>query len=160
MLNKLKLFYYNLRYCRHPLIVNGHCKIDFFPGTTDKIFQVVEGFVVFKKTACEGTNEPVLTELLLDNSRFIAFTTEHDGKFRVNCAEVCSQFLIEWEAFGGVYFYHANKQVDETKPWLWRQTSTTYKTGEIVYPDWFDTSDDVRSNGIHFFLTEKEAVNY
>ena len=164
MLNKLKLFYYNLRYCRHPLIVNGHCKIDFYPGSSNKVFQVVKGFIAFKKTTCKGTNEPVLTELSINEATFIAFTTEHDGKFRANRVEVCNQFMIDWEEFGGVFFYHTDKRTDkrtdETTPWLWGQTPIVYKTGQMVYPDRFDISNEVCGNGIHFFLTEKEAVNY
>lgn len=36
-----------------------------------------------------------------------------------------------------------------------------YKTGEVVFPDWFDPVPQIEcSGGIHFFLTEKEAIAY
>jgi len=40
-------------------------------------------------------------------------------------------------------------------------TPCTYKVGEMVYPDSFDECRwHECSNGIHFFMTEEEAINY
>ena len=40
-------------------------------------------------------------------------------------------------------------------------SSFKYKKGEIVRPDKFDENPLIEcSNGIHFFLTKKEAENY
>ena len=39
--------------------------------------------------------------------------------------------------------------------------SITYKVGEIVYPDSFDESKfNTCSNGIHFFMSKEDAINY
>ena len=36
-----------------------------------------------------------------------------------------------------------------------------YKVGEMVYPDRFDDNRwDECSNGIHFFITKQEAIDY
>ena len=38
---------------------------------------------------------------------------------------------------------------------------TVYEVGNFVYPDWFDENKwHECSNGIHFFITREEAVNY
>ena len=38
---------------------------------------------------------------------------------------------------------------------------TVYKVGEVVRPDWFDTRRwEECANGIHFFITRKEAEEY
>ena len=39
--------------------------------------------------------------------------------------------------------------------------ATTYKVGEVVYPDSFDENRwNECSNGIHFFINKEEAINY
>ena len=38
---------------------------------------------------------------------------------------------------------------------------TTYKVGEVVYPDFFDENRWCEcSNGIHFFVDKKDAIDY
>lgn len=38
---------------------------------------------------------------------------------------------------------------------------TTYKVGEMVYPDGFDDDRwNECSHGIHFFINKQEAINY
>ena len=39
--------------------------------------------------------------------------------------------------------------------------TTEYKVGEMVYPDsWDEDRWNECSHGIHFFITEQEAINY
>lgn len=39
--------------------------------------------------------------------------------------------------------------------------ATTYKVGEVVYPDSFDENRWCEcSNGIHFFVDKKDAIDY
>ena len=42
-----------------------------------------------------------------------------------------------------------------------KYTKTTYKVGEMVYPDSFDEDRwNECSHGIHFFINKQEAINY
>lgn len=43
----------------------------------------------------------------------------------------------------------------------YKHVQTEYKVGSMVYPDkWDDNRWKMCSNGIHFFITREEAVNY
>lgn len=52
---------------------------------------------------------------------------------------------------------HAGSVTNKTYPYA----VTTYKVGEMVYPDSFDDNRfNECSHGIHFFINRQEAINY
>ena len=74
----------------------------------------------------------------------------NDGKCRCEKARVMAIYSIDKKlSYGCAYAFIYNRH------------GLVYKVGEEVCPDKFDDcAKRVCSNGIHFFLTEEEAINY
>lgn len=153
----------------HPLVRAGNCEVtvcgrpDFEP--IYPVLKVVKEFDVFKKTQAveRGANYYTLTTLRLPVGTFIAITTGNvENKFRANQAFVVIQraiadtvrYIDEEKAF--TLLGHAVEQTHS----IMIDHRFMYTTGQMVYPDSFDASEEVCANGIHFFLTEEEAINY
>lgn len=86
---------------------------------------------------------------------------EREEKCRANQAKVLE--ICAWDPIKkklGKNLKHAHSMyVPET--WRKMNKRTSYRLGRMVYPDWFDPNPQhTCSNGIHFFTTIEEAMDY
>ena len=153
----------------HLLVKAGNCEVTLYGnpawGAIYPALKVVKEFDVFKKTQAvkRGADYYTLTTLRLPVGTFIAMTTGNvENKFRANQAFVVIQraiadtvrYIEEEKAFTLL-----GNAVEQTHS-IMIDHRFMYTTGQMVYPDSFDASEEVCANGIHFFLDEQEAINY
>jgi len=57
-----------------------------------------------------------------------------------------------------VHKFEPERTTEEVRNTIWDRSIATYRKGEIVYPDRYDSNENIIcSNGIHYFLTYKTA---
>lgn len=87
---------------------------------------------------------------------------EREEKCRANQAKVLE--IRAWDPIKkklGKNLKHAHSMYVKPDTWGERHKRTSYRLGRMVYPDWFDSDPQhTCSNGIHFFTTIEEAMNY
>lgn len=107
-----------------------------------------EGDIIgYKKVISKGKGDAIAKLLISSDARRFK---SYSGICRCEKAKVLSITTLK-----GVSLKSAHSIYNSSDCPLW------YKVGEIAIPDLFDPNPFKEcSNGIHFFLTEKEAINY
>lgn len=101
-------------------------------------------FIGYKKCISKNGKKILIVKLLIpeDAKR----TSSYESKCRASYVKV-----LEIKGLDGTSSTEAYSAFDETE----------YKVGEYVYPDKYDDSCiKVCTNGIHFFLSRQEAIDY
>lgn len=94
-------------------------------------------------------------------SHFKGLGKEREEKCRANQAKVLE--IRAWDPIKkklGKNLKHAHSMYTGAT-WGERHKRTSYRLGRMVYPNWFDSDPQhTCSNGIHFFTTIEEAMDY
>ncbi len=115
-------------------------KVEYFPLK----FDIPTGDIIgWKKVKRKGL--PAIVQLLIP----VEAKRVHKNGQRKCRAEFAKVISVEVEG----------KYIDSVTNYNFKQV-VEYKTGEMVYPDKFDDSQNECSNGINFFLNKIEAVRY
>ena len=126
------------------------CNSYMTPGVTiEQIVPSDGAFIGWKKCYMYQFFEqtPVIVKLLIPASAQRLSTINR--KCRASCAKV-----LAFETLDG-------KKIDRPYVWAMRGYGFRYELGKMVYPDKFDSNPFAPcSNGIHFFITREEAVNF
>lgn len=121
--------------------------IDNIRTALDTMGQDLIGYKALEVRLCKGLSKIVIAKLLIPaEAKRIVFK---DDKCR-----------CEWAKVLEIYSIGTRQQYESAHSYMYSK-SLVYKVSEYVYADEFD--DNARivcSNGIHFFLTEEEAIEY
>ena len=132
--------------------LNGCCptlvsSIDNIRTALDTMGQDLIGYKALRIEFCSGISRLVIAKLLIPaEAKRIVFK---DDKCR-----------CEWAKVLEIYSIGTRQQYESAHSYMYTKC-LVYKVGEYVHADKFD--DNARivcSNGIHFFLTEEEAIEY
>jgi hypothetical protein len=132
---------------------------EMFESILEKIFKNCNTNNVFKKCISEETNHECLVMLEKPSIDFCcnetrSVTNKNTAKFRCNGLVVVTIFDLTSHIL-------VDSILHKTVTYDNRTILTTYKVGDFVEPDSFDTDlDEVCTNGIHYFLTLKAAIGY
>lgn len=121
--------------------------IDNIRTALDTTGQDLIGYKALEVRICKGLSKIVIAKLLIPaEAKRIVFK---DDKCR-----------CEWAKVLEIYSAGTRQQYKSAYSYMYSK-SLKYKVGEDVRADKFDTNARiVCSNGIHFFLTEEEAIEY
>jgi len=107
------------------------------------IFTASQDMVVYKKI--ETINGSAICKLRIDKGQ--KFQSENHNKCRTNKA-----FVLD--------IYNPKTNEKYKSGYSSYDNTFTYTVGEYVYPNSYDENINQCSNGIHFFLMEREAIKY
>lgn len=173
VIDELRLLSNNLNAASDCRIVGCHIS-DMLPSNvpyseqglfaTNQIVPSHGSFIGWKK-ACvtdpdAGYSQYILLKLYIpaDAKRLNAVTTR---KCRASRAKVLAAYEYTLENESGTYRYRLQRYKQPGSIQAYHRGGFSYTVGEYAVPDSFD--DDVTnvcSNGIHFFITKEEALDY
>lgn len=129
-----------------------------------KIVQLTKDMKVFKKTV-SSRSAHVIVNMIIPAGSFIHVGSTYGDtpysiyslKCRASKAKVISQFASPSP------YRRMTKipvEVKESRPKTYCNANTVYCTGDTIVPDKFSRQLHECANGIHFFVTLKEAYDY